>query len=258
MNPNDTARRRGFGELLRTLRKRTINPETGRELSQEKIGTLLAQALNQGKDQILFDYDARSISNWETGIYRPTKRLVVMELIMVLKKFGGIDTVEEVDKLLYLASYEPLTLEEMAEIFPEVTPPPPPHLPPLHLFMNIWYSSHRMHFLEVYNPIVGVLKVFPDHLVYESEQKFEHGMLVTEPQGKIPLYRLVILRAESRQVLHSQHQGNVNNNWVRIEYGDQQLEAWFAEASKWMGIGNLIGGSHQLYDALAQWHSAKA
>lgn len=101
------------------------------------------------------------------------------------------------------------------------------------IFTNIWYSARRYNFLEARDYDNGTLELQHSTVTYEGErtQRFTIQTLVS--------------------VKHICMDGSVNNNWVEVRYRDGavQRESFFAEASR-LGVGELIGGSHNLYLAL--------
>lgn len=105
-----------FGTLLRIFRKRCIDPDiSGRNLSQERFGELLGRELG-----ILGSFSGAAISDWERGKsgIRADDRLVLINLLIVLHKQGGIRTVSEANELLEAGNYRALNPAEMEIVFP--------------------------------------------------------------------------------------------------------------------------------------------
>ena len=106
-----------FGTLLRIIRKRCIDPNVpGRSLSQEQLGELLGKELG-----IQGGFSGAAVSDWERGKsrIRADDRLVLISLLIVLHKQGGIRSVPEANELLELGNYRALNPVEIGKVFPE-------------------------------------------------------------------------------------------------------------------------------------------
>ncbi len=102
-----------FGKLLRTCRKKCVDPESGSALTQERLGERLGNAL--GND----GYTGAAVSDWERGkshIHKDDRRVLV-SLLRVLYQGGGLHTVEEADRVLLAGNYRPLDQQEERQIF---------------------------------------------------------------------------------------------------------------------------------------------
>jgi len=102
----------------------------------------------------------------------------------------------------------------------------------LKTFTNIWYADRKYSIWSVRNTVPGTLTVFSDHLEFNSS---ELDLLITAISC----------------IRHTKMGGDLNNNWVEVVYqnGEAAKFGYFAEASK-LGIGNLLGGSEELFDIL--------
>lgn len=107
-----------FGTLLRISRKRCFDPDNpGRTLSQERFGELVGRELG-----ILGSFSGAAISDWERGKsrIRADDRLVLISMLIVLCKHGGIRTIAEANELLEVGDYRALNPDEIEKIFPEM------------------------------------------------------------------------------------------------------------------------------------------
>jgi hypothetical protein len=100
------------------------------------------------------------------------------------------------------------------------------------VFTNVWYTPRKYRFWEYRNPDIGTLIVEPDVVTYTGEK---HKIVITNLMN----------------VTHTRQGGSINNNWVRVDYGDGNASstAFFAQASR-LGVGELIGGSDEIFIAL--------
>jgi len=98
---------------------------------------------------------------------------------------------------------------------------------------NIWFTPQPYGFFSLRNTNPGTLTVGPEAALYQRDQEQLH------------LSRLIA-------VTHTRHSGDLNNNWVRVDYIAQGRPkiAFFANA-KPLGVGNAIGGSEALLQALS-------
>ena len=114
-----------FGTLLRIIRKRCIDPDIpGRSLSQERFGGLLGKELG-----IQGSFSGAAISDWERGKsrIRADDRLVLICLLSVLCRQGGIQSVSEANELLEAGNYRALNSTEIEKVFPEDRQPGKSH-----------------------------------------------------------------------------------------------------------------------------------
>ena len=101
-----------FGEQLKKLRLQTVDPETGRPLTQARLAELI--------DPYAIITDKR-IGEWERN-KRPlphAKRDRLLKVIEVLHKYEGIREVGEVENLLDAGKYGWLSAEECQKLNPE-------------------------------------------------------------------------------------------------------------------------------------------
>ena len=106
-----------FGTRLRIIRNHCNEPDfPERRLSQERLGELLGRELGmQG------GFSGAAISDWERGKSKihADNRPVLMSLLIVLRKGGGIQTVAEANELLEVGNYRALNSAETEKVFPE-------------------------------------------------------------------------------------------------------------------------------------------
>lgn len=110
-----------FGELLRSYREACYDPEDPamkRRLTQERLGELM-------------NYTAQAVSEWERGKswIRPSERQILVSLLGILQRGGGLRTPERANALLWAGNYRALSAEEVIQVFPvepgtSVTPSP--------------------------------------------------------------------------------------------------------------------------------------
>jgi hypothetical protein len=115
----------GFGKLLRSFRYRSCDTEHAeRRLSQERLGELLGMELGGG-------YSGAAVSDWERGLSKihADQRPVLVSLLKVLHRQGGVKTISDANELLDAGNYRALNPMERQQIFPEdpidliITPP---------------------------------------------------------------------------------------------------------------------------------------
>ncbi len=106
-----------FGNLLRSFRHQCNDSEnSGRRLSQERLGELLGRELNTRAG-----YSGAAISDWERGMSKihADQRPVLISLLMILHRLGGLKTYIEADELLRAGNYRALEPDEKQKIFPD-------------------------------------------------------------------------------------------------------------------------------------------
>ncbi len=103
-----------FGEILRSYRTKCHDRERNRSLSQERLAELLS--IESGVET----YTGSTVSNWERGLnkIRRDDRHVLVGLIKVLHRGGGIATKAEANRLLHAGNYRPLDEKECVQINP--------------------------------------------------------------------------------------------------------------------------------------------
>ena len=103
-----------FGKQLRTFRQQCHNPRNGKTLSQQRLGELLGEELGAG-------FSGAAVSDWERGESKihVDDRLVLISLLKVLNKTGGLKTLLEANTLLEAGNYRALNLVEQGQLFHE-------------------------------------------------------------------------------------------------------------------------------------------
>ena len=146
-----------FGDLLRVYRKQCWHPEDG-IISQHKLADLLAE-----EDDTL-EYDGRRVSLWERGkeVIRHSHRPLLLGLVQVLHKYGGIGDRETADTFLTTGQYSALTEGEAFRINPawvrpytppeKEAPPPQPEGSEPSLVDEVKRALHLRHMAEKYLP----------------------------------------------------------------------------------------------------------
>ncbi len=100
-----------FGKRLRFYRRNARDAQYGGSLSQDRLADLLS--VTSG-----IIYSRAAISDWERGkghIHKDARHLLV-SLINVLHRSGGINSVEEANEWLVLGNYRRLNADETAQI----------------------------------------------------------------------------------------------------------------------------------------------
>ncbi|CAG0980289.1 hypothetical protein ANRL4_01827 [Anaerolineae bacterium] len=122
-----------FGTLLRACRRQCQDPQTKKPLTQERLGELLGEVLGD------YGYTGQAVSDWERGDskIRVDNRRLLLALIEVLRRYGGLHSFKEANDLLLAGGYGPLDQAESSQVFPcesaatgsdtsaETTQPPP-------------------------------------------------------------------------------------------------------------------------------------
>ncbi|MEW5941342.1 MAG: helix-turn-helix domain-containing protein, partial [Chloroflexota bacterium] len=106
-----------FGTRLRALRVKCTDPQTGKPLSQQRLGGLLREKMGAG-------VSGAAVSDWELGKSKihADDRLFILGLAQLLREYGGIASVAEANDLLEAGNYRALNPVEIQRVFPE-TPP---------------------------------------------------------------------------------------------------------------------------------------
>lgn len=105
-----------FGETLRTFRQASNDPHRHRRrLSQERLGELIGHEMGDG------GFSGAAVSDWERGESKISaeNRNVLIALIKVLYKCGGLRTLAEANELLESGNYRALKSDEIKIVFPE-------------------------------------------------------------------------------------------------------------------------------------------
>jgi hypothetical protein len=101
-----------FGRLLRQHRRRCHDPLRGGLLTQERLGELIGQEIGDA------GYTGAAISDWERGKSRinADDRIVLISLITVLYRCGGLKSHSEADALLTAGNYRGMDRDEGSRI----------------------------------------------------------------------------------------------------------------------------------------------
>ncbi|MGD2048303.1 MAG: helix-turn-helix transcriptional regulator, partial [Chloroflexota bacterium] len=93
-----------FGQFLRFYRRRCQDPQRGGLLTQERLGELLGIALGDA------GYSGAAVSDWERDKSKINvdDRLVLVNLVGILHKCGGLGTLADADKMLQAGNYRGL------------------------------------------------------------------------------------------------------------------------------------------------------
>lgn len=108
-----------FGEALRKCRNASNDPgRDNKRLTQERLGDLIGSELGD------LGVSGAAVSEWELGKSKPSAedRKVLMALMSVLHKCGGLATPTDVDQILKWGNYRALDEEEIRRIFPGLPP----------------------------------------------------------------------------------------------------------------------------------------
>jgi hypothetical protein len=106
-----------FGETLRRLRRLSRDPENpGQPLSQAHLGELIGHTMNDR------GVTGAAVSEWERGKskIKAEDRDVLMALVKVLYKCGGIKTYRDANELLEAGNYRALNVKETQAVFGSV------------------------------------------------------------------------------------------------------------------------------------------
>ncbi len=107
-----------FGDLLRIHRQQCRDPLRGGVLSQDRLGELLGLELGDR------GYSGAAVSYWEGNKSKISEddRLVLVSLIAVLHKNGGLHSLEEANNLLNAGNYRDLDPGEASVVFSDSIP----------------------------------------------------------------------------------------------------------------------------------------
>ena len=112
-----------FGDALRAFRQASNDPERlNRRLSQERLGKLIGYEMGD------LGFTGAAVSDWERGESRISAedRNVLLALVKVLHKCGGLKTLAEANHFLELGNYRTLDGDEAGQIFIESLVDPDP------------------------------------------------------------------------------------------------------------------------------------
>ncbi|MEZ4883546.1 MAG: toll/interleukin-1 receptor domain-containing protein [Chitinophagales bacterium] len=118
-----------------------------------------------------------------------------------------------------------------------------------HLFNKIWYAPKEYGFFAYRNSFVGELRLSERGIAYGGDKK-EWFQKKTQN---------IYIQADTiEEIEHTNMSGDVAKNWVKVTYNRGQT-AWFQDKSDYLasahGIGNLFGGSQNLYGVLRLLYS---
>jgi hypothetical protein len=105
-----------FGKLLRGLREECRDPNNPkRKLSQIRLGQLIEIELGTKS------YSGVMVSYWESGksTINGNDRLLLVSLLAILHKHGGLNTSQQANELLEAGNYRALDTKEVQRIFPK-------------------------------------------------------------------------------------------------------------------------------------------
>ncbi|MBI5950622.1 MAG: helix-turn-helix transcriptional regulator [Chloroflexi bacterium] len=102
-----------FGKQLRAFRLQCHDPVSGKPLSQQRLGDLLGEEMGAG-------FSGAAVSDWERGESKihVDDRHVLISLLKVLNKTGGLKTSSEANLLLEAGNYRALNPDEKQRVFP--------------------------------------------------------------------------------------------------------------------------------------------
>ena len=104
-----------FGHQLRIYRKQCQDPMRGGVLTQVRLGELLGDELGDA------GYSGAAVSDWERDQSKinADDRLVLVSLIAVLHRGGGLPTLAEANQFLQIGNYRALDAQEQDQVFPD-------------------------------------------------------------------------------------------------------------------------------------------
>lgn len=102
-----------FGESLRKLRQMCRDPHQDRALSQARLGELIGHEMQDR------GFSGAAVSDWERGKSRinADDRNVLIALLKVLYRCGGLRTERDANQLLEAGNYRALNKEEAQAVF---------------------------------------------------------------------------------------------------------------------------------------------
>ncbi len=104
---------KSFGSLLRAFRLQSKDPQTGKTLSQQRMGELL-------QFRIGVRFSGAAVSDWERGKSKihADDRLLLESLLRILREHGGIQSLAQANELLEAGNYRALNPDEVQRVFP--------------------------------------------------------------------------------------------------------------------------------------------
>ena len=111
-----------FGQQLRAYRRQCQDPLRKGTLTQVRLGELLGDELGDA------GYSGAAVSDWERDQSKinADDRLVLVSLIAVLIRCGGLHTLPEANQFLQSGNYRALDAPEQSQIFPDIAVEPRP------------------------------------------------------------------------------------------------------------------------------------
>ena len=105
-----------FGKQLRFFRNQSEDPKTGKHLTQEFLASSLYEEMG-------IQYTGAAVSDWERGESKinADDRLLLLSLVKILNRYGGIKSSSEADQLLESGNYRALNQTEKADLFSSET-----------------------------------------------------------------------------------------------------------------------------------------
>lgn len=160
-----------FGETLRTFRQSGNDPERlNRRLTQERLGQLIGDELGD------LGFTGAAISDWELGKSKinAEDRKVLVALIKIFHRCGGLKTPAEADAFLNLGNYRGLDKEEAQKIFQDSP--------------NVWNSEQPVSGEK--NPSLGGLFFLFEMFSIPSDEL--DALLVRAREGPEPFWPRVL------------------------------------------------------------------
>ena len=106
-----------FGETLRSFRQASNDPDRlNKRLTQERLGELMGHEMGDR------GFTGAAISDWERGESKinAQDRNVLVALIQILHRCGGLRGLEEANQFFETGNYRPLDTSEVQKIFGEI------------------------------------------------------------------------------------------------------------------------------------------
>ena len=136
-----------FGKILRAYRQASNDPKRlNRRLTQERLGDLIGEEMRD------LGVSGPAISYWESGESKinAQDRGVLLALIKVLHKCGGLKTLVDANRLLRAGNYSELNQEETEDIFGKFSDDPKmEEALPKRINSKSFFSSLMENLLEV-------------------------------------------------------------------------------------------------------------
>lgn len=148
-----------FGGTLYSFRLRTIDPKTGKPLTQQKFGEQAGHELGRAA------YTGAAVSDWERGKSKinADDRLLLISLVKILNRCGGIKSPDDANLLLESGNFRALNKSEMDTLFPDYKEETGEHVPSQHR-SNFQYLLENLFFISPaeYQEMLEKAKQGPD------------------------------------------------------------------------------------------------